>query len=172
MPPLSNSLDSFDFAMRHQFCKCYHARSDGFNIARTMGILVRTWQRRACARHFCYSLVILVYWVGQGYSYVPWAKQNKPCTVLLDNRLPVSPTFSPQSCQRNMQPMPTHAISNWDKPEWAPHLLGRAWESPTLVKQHPPRCLYIYLYRTSFRKCPRVLIYWTTFFNSSKRTIQ
>ena len=24
MPLCSNSLDSFDFAMRYQFCKCYH----------------------------------------------------------------------------------------------------------------------------------------------------
>ena len=26
MPQHSNSLDSFDFAMRHQFCKCHHVQ--------------------------------------------------------------------------------------------------------------------------------------------------
>ena len=33
--------------------------------------------------------------------------------------------------------------------------------SPTLVKQCPLQCLYIYMYRTSFRKCPCILIHWT-----------
>ena len=47
-------------------------------------------------------------------------------------------------------------------------LLERAWASPTLVKLCPLWCLYVSmfvylytLYRTSFRKFPRVLIHWT-----------
>ena len=38
MPPRSNSLDSFDFAMRHQFRKCHHVQ-----IIETASILHLQW---------------------------------------------------------------------------------------------------------------------------------
>ena len=36
--PHSNSLDSFNFAMRHQFCKCHHVQ-----IIETASILHVQW---------------------------------------------------------------------------------------------------------------------------------
>ena len=43
-------------------------------------------------------------------------------------------------------------IHNWGEPERAPH-----WSNSVPRNVY----IYVYMYRTSFRKCPRVLIHWT-----------
>ena len=96
MPPRSNSLDSFDFAMHHQFRKCYHH----VQIIETTSILHVWWmysgdddEHQPCAR--CSSLLMTrhsLHWSQLSHSplsrpttaTVSWAtcKQNKSCTVL------------------------------------------------------------------------------------------
>ena len=44
--------------------------------------------------------------------------------------------------------------SNWGEPERAPH-----WSNG--VPRDVYLCLFVYMYRTSFRKYPRILIHWT-----------
>ena len=86
-PHILIHLNSFDFAMHHQFHKCHHVQ-----IIETASILHVQWVysttrslltlllTRLTIRH---SLVI-VHWVGQ--LQLPWAKwrvsKNKSCTVL------------------------------------------------------------------------------------------
>ena len=84
MPPCSNSLSSFDFALRPQFRKCHHVQIiETASILHVQCVLDDDDERvhvatikRLTTRHSFITVLVIVHWVGQ--LKLPWTK-------LLDN---------------------------------------------------------------------------------------